>query len=278
MRRFLGVLLALFALIVAGCGEGGGDSNSSASSPQAADTAREADPAEAERYEIVTGSLDLTADDPVHAAREVADLAEAADGRVESLSEQAEVGAVVTVRIPTERLDDVIEEIRKLGKVTDLSTTRDDVTMQYTDLEARTAALRTSVDRLRGLIESSADITELLAAEDALSERQAELDSLEAQRRRMADRIELSTLTVDITTERLRSDQDSFGDGLASGWNGLVSALGAAAVSVGAALPWVAFLIVCAGIVYLIVRLFTRKGRRADSAAEPTTERTENDA
>lgn len=279
MRRLLTVLLALFALVVAGCGDGGGDSGSTASAPRAADSARESAPEDTDdRKEIVTGQLDLTADDPVRAAREVAELAEDADGRVDSQSEQAEVGAVITVRIPTDRLDEVIGEIRRLGKVTNLTTNRDDVTMQYTDLEARVGALRASVDRLRGLIESSGNITDLLAAENALSERQAQLDSLEAQRLRMADQIDLSTLTVDITTERLRSDQDSFGDGLASGWNSLVAALGAAAVSLGAAIPWVAFLIVCAVVVYLIVRLFARKGRPSDTAAEPPTERTENDA
>ncbi|UYP17935.1 DUF4349 domain-containing protein [Rhodococcus sp. Z13] len=287
MRRLLVVLLALIALVAAGCDDNGGD-GSSASSPGVSDGAlRESAPTEdTDRKEIVTGILALTASDPVAAGREVVDIVREADGRVDSLTERPEVSSVLVVRVPADRLDDVVARIGALGRVTSLSTSRDDVTMEYTDIEARVGALRASVDRLRALLESSTDVQALIAAETALAERQAELDSLEARRRQLADRIDLSTLTVDITTDRMRSDEDSFWDGMVSGWNSLVAALGAAIVGIGAAIPWVAFLIVCAGVVYLIVRLITRRGRSSGtagtrpsgSAGTSETERTDNDA
>jgi hypothetical protein len=188
------------------------------------------------------------------------------------------VSTLLTVRVPADRLDGVIEELRSLGRVTSLTTSRDDVTMQYTDLEARVGALRTSVDRLRTLLETAADTADLIEVERALAERQGELDSLEAQRRQLADMVDLSTLTVDISTESRPSDRDSFWDGLVAGWNGLWATLGAAVVGVGVALPWGAFLIVCAGVIYLIVRLIARNGRSAGTPGDPPTERTDNDA
>ena len=274
------VLFALLALLVAGCDEGGGEDGSSASAPAIVDGSfRESAPAEeADRKEVVTGYLELDAGDPVAAGRRVSTVVEEAGGRVDSLTEQPEVSSVLTVRVPADRLDDVVDEIRSLGRVTSLSTTRDDVTMQYTDLEARVGALRASVDRLRALLESSADVEALIAAETALAERQAELDSLEAQRRQLGDRIELSTLTVDITTDRLPSEEDSFGDGLVAGWNSLWAALGAAVVGIGAAIPWVAFLFVCAGVLYLVIRLVTRRGPSSGTTGTPDTERTDSDA
>ncbi|WP_138843908.1 DUF4349 domain-containing protein [Rhodococcus pyridinivorans] len=284
MKRLWPVSLALFALVVTGCDEGGGGEGSSASAPAISAPAivdgglRESQPEEADRKEVVTGYLEMDAGDPVATGRRVVTVVEEAGGRVDSLTEQPEASSVLTVRVPADRLDEVVDEIRTLGRVTSLSTTRDDVTMQYTDLEARVGALRASVDRLRALLESSADVEALIAAETALAERQAELDSLEAQRRQLGDRIELSTLTVDITTDRLPSEQDSFWDGLVAGWNSLGAALGAAVIGIGAALPWVAFLFVCAGVLYLVIRLITRRGRSSGTTGTPDTERTDSDA
>ncbi|AHD20634.1 hypothetical protein Y013_08125 [Rhodococcus pyridinivorans SB3094] len=284
MKRLWPVSLALFALVVTGCDEGGGGEGSSASAPAISAPAivdgglHESQPEEADRKEVVTGYLEMDAGDPVATGRRVVTVVEEAGGRVDSLTEQPEASSVLTVRVPADRLDEVVDEICTLGRVTSLSTTRDDVTMQYTDLEARVGALRASVDRLRALLESSADVEALIAAETALAERQAELDSLEAQRRQLGDRIELSTLTVDITTDRLPSEQDSFWDGLVAGWNSLWAALGAAVVGIGAALPWVAFLFVCAGVLYLVIRLITRRGRSSGTTGTPDTERTDSDA
>ncbi|MEE2035431.1 DUF4349 domain-containing protein [Rhodococcus chondri] len=285
MRHMLLVLLGLVALLVAACGEGGGGSpelDSPASAPSLSDGgARESAPpdtAAENRKEIVTGYLELTAGDPVAVGRQVVTIVENADGRVDAVTERPEMSSVLTVRVPADRLDGVIGEVRSLGRVTSLTTSRDDVTMQYTDLEARVGALRTSVDRLRALLGSATDTADLIEVERALAERQGELDSIEAQRRQLADMIDLSTLTLDISTERRPSDRDSFWDGLVSGWNGLRAALGAAVVALGVALPWGAFLVVCAGVVYLIVRLIARSGRSAGTSGEPPTERTDHNA
>jgi len=285
MRRLLPVLLfVLVALVTAGCdssGGGGPDSGGpgvSSSMPALSDGARESAP-DADRKEIVTGRIELTAADPVSTGREVVTVVEAAGGRVDSLTEQPETSSVLTVRVPAGSLDSVLDDVSTLGTVTSLTTGRDDVTMRYTDLEARVGALRASVERLRALMDSATSTADLIEAESALAERQADLDSLEAQRRQLDDRIDLSTLTVDISTDRRPSDQDSFWDGLVSGWNSLWRTLGDAVVAAGVALPWVVFLIVCGGVVYLVVRIVARFGRSsAGTPGDTPDERTDNDA
>lgn len=274
MRRLLPVLLfGLLVLATSACDEGGDGPVRSESAPALSDGARESGPSslpETDRKEIVTGTIMLTAADPVAAGRQVVTIVEAAGGRVDSVTEAPERSSTLTVRVPPARLDAVLAEVGDLGKVTSLTTSRDDVTMQYTDLEARIAALRTSVDRLRALIESATNTADLIAAEAALTERQADLDSLEARRRQLAEQVDLSTLTVDIGTEARPSDQDSFWDGLVAGWNGLRAALAAAVVAAGVAVPWVGFLVVSAFVVYAVVRLLARIGR----SARPDRERT----
>ncbi|MGX7732868.1 DUF4349 domain-containing protein [Rhodococcus sp. 2H158] len=283
MRRPLVLLLALLALFLAGCaggGEGpgdGGPGDGAPPQPSPSDGTRESAPADAQataRKEIVTGHLVLRADDPVAAGRQVVTLVEAAGGRVDSVTEQPGAGSMLTVRVPTDRLTGTIEDIRGLGEVTSLTTTREDVTLQYTDLEARIAALQSSVDRLRALMASAASTADLIEAENALAQRQSELDGLVAQQRYLADQIELSTLTVDISTER-RADRDSFWDGVLAGWDALRSALAGSVVALGVALPWVGFLAVCAAVVYVVVRLVARRGKPEPA---PNPERNDQDA
>ncbi|MDT5113615.1 MAG: hypothetical protein QOE20_5505 [Mycobacterium sp.] len=56
-------------------------------------------------------------------------------------------------------------------------------------------ALQTSVDRLLAIMRDAKDPDALIKAEGALSERQAELDSLRAQREQLGARIDYSTVT-----------------------------------------------------------------------------------
>ncbi|WP_068154299.1 DUF4349 domain-containing protein [Rhodococcus phenolicus] len=271
MRRLLVVLVTAMALLVTGCGgtdtdSGGGPAGSVPASPSLADGTRESAPSDTqvtERKEIVTGQLMLTAADPVAAGRQVVTIVEDSGGRVDSVTEQPEISSVLTVRVPADRLEGTVDELRGLGEVTSLTTTRDDVTLQYTDLEARISALQASVDRLRALMASAANTADLIEAENALADRQAELDSLTAQQRYLSDQIDLSTLIVDISAEPRRpDDRDSFWDGVVAGWDHLRSAVGDSIVALGVALPWIVFLLVGAGVVYLIVRLLARIGRR----------------
>ncbi|MGW0179543.1 DUF4349 domain-containing protein [Nocardia sp. NPDC003345] len=256
------------------------------------------DQAAAERKEVVTGSVDLTAADPIAAAQTLADRVAAVDGRIDQRTENpgtegTQPHANLVIRIPADETDPFIEGLADLGEVTEISTNRDDVTLQWQDLEARIGALRTSVDRLRDLMARAADTADLIAAEEALATRQAELDSLTGQQRYLDDQIGLSTLTVDITSQAQKTGETgpaNFWDGVVDGWNSLVDWLKDALVWVGQALPWLGFLAVIGAVVALVMRVFGRRkpaargparpavGASADDAAEPTPARAAGDS
>lgn len=281
MKRLLVTVLAAIAFVATACGTDSAPQLPAGGAAEEfrSDSVRESAPADPiERKEVLTGRMTLTADHPVDVGRQVVVIVEDAGGRVDSVTEQPEISSLLTVRVPADLLDDVIDDIRPLGRVTNLSTHRDDVTMQYTDLEARLGALRASVDRLRVLLDTATNTADLIEAENALAARQAELDSLEAQRRQLADTVDLSTFTVDIATESRPSDRDSFWDGVVAGWNGLWATLGAAVVALGVALPWMAFLLVGAVLVYLIVRVASRRRPSSGTAGSSQPERTDHDA
>ncbi len=226
------------------------------------------------RKEVVTGSVEITADAPIAAAGAITDRVREAGGRVDSRTEQpgtddSEPSATLVVRLPADKTDAFIAGLGGVGRVTRVSTNRDDVTMQWEDLDARIKALQASVDRLRALIAGATTTSDLIAAEQALSGRQGELDSLTAQKRRLDDQVALSTLTIDITTDEKKSDDDadSFWDGIVSGWKSLVDWLQDAVVFSGKAIPWLGFLAVLAAVLWAVVRL-VRRGKAAPSGEE----------
>lgn len=281
-------------VVVAGCSGGGVDappvdsyltSPGVALAPETGGIARDQAPQPAvDRKEVVTGQIFVTTADPVQAARDAVSVVEDAGGRIDNRTENPETdnsdignsvaSSSITARIPADELTDTVDRIEDLGKVTSVSISRDDVTMQYQDLDARIDALRSSVDRLRSLIAGASNTADLIEAESALSSRQGELDSLTSQRNYLADQVELSTITVQFSTDDFRPSPgpDNFVDGLVAGWHSLVDALGDGIVALGRAIPWLGALALGAVIVYAIVRGIARVTRGIRRASEATPE------
>ncbi|WP_104162600.1 DUF4349 domain-containing protein [Cryobacterium sp. N22] len=226
------------------------------------------DTAIADRSVITTGSVSLTVADPIRSAEDAATIVEEAGGRVDSRTETPETenqsaSANLSLRIPVGDLDRTLDALRGLGTVNYVSLNSSDVTQQSQDLDARITALSTSVDRLLALMSQATTTTDLIAIESELSTRQAELEGMKSQRDYLTDQIEYSTISLELysTGTVAPGAPDNFWTGIVAGWNTLVTALGALLVGIGFALPWLAILAVAGGIVFLIVRLATRRGK-----------------
>ena len=283
LTRRVGVMgtLALIGLLLAGCTALGSssslapgvrsesmDAGTEPGEMVAPGDAVAGDAAIADRSVITTGSVSLTVEDPLRSAENAATIVEEAGGRVDSRTETPETenqsaSANLTLRIPAGDLDRTLDLLRALGTVNYVSLNASDVTQQSQDLDARITALTTSVDRLLTLMSQATNTTDLIAIESELSTRQAELEGMKSQRDYLTDQIEYSTVGLDLysTGTVAPGAPDNFGTGIVAGWNTLVTALGALLVGVGFALPWLAILALAGGIVLLIVRLSTRKGK-----------------
>ena len=278
---------------------GGADTRESAPltvAPGAAgDTAAGA--AAADRDIITTASATVTAEEVDAAARAIANSAVAHGGYVESLSVGSDGtvypvsptdggivydtipypyptdGAWITVRVPADQLQSVVDELDDVGEVTATNLSRQDVTEQTVDLEARIDAAQASVDRLTELMTQAQSVADLIAAESALAERQATLESYQQQLEMLDDQVAMSTLSVTVVpeVEPVTADPAGFGDGLAAGWNGLVATLNGIVVALGFLLPWLAVAAVIAVVVWAIVRLVRGRRRRRTDAATPAS-------
>jgi hypothetical protein len=221
-------------------------------------------PPEAQRDVVKTASMTITVSNTSEAADKAAVVAEDAAGRVDSRSEDAGSGrgrasTSVVLRVPVAKLDDVVRKLKSLGTVQSADTRSEDVTAQRVDLDARTKALQTSVDRLLAIMRDAKDPDALIKAEGALSERQAELDSLRAQREQLGDRIDYSTVDVSFVADQIGGPEPQQYSGFLGqverGWDGMVSVAGHFVMLFGLLLPWFGALAVVCGIGYGALKL-----------------------
>jgi uncharacterized small protein (DUF1192 family) len=283
--------MALAMAVLVGCTgpgteSGGADSSAdgSAAMPEPAPEGPGGSPlspadTDPDRQVVTTATASLAVEDPAEGAQRVSELVESVGGRVDERTEQAASGddgvdgaiADLVVRVPADALTGVLADLEGLGDVEHVSVTRSDVTAGVVDLDARIAALQTSVARLQALMDGAATTEALLAAEEALSERQANLESLRSQRALLADQVELSTLTVHLEPFGVApaGGPDGFLGGLGTGWRALVAALGAAVVVLGVLLPWLVVAGLIAGGVLVPVRLARRRAGAAAAPAPP---------
>lgn len=276
----LGAALLAATLLLAGCSAGAGStSDESVGGPMApeisgGDAVTEGDTSDfaAEddaRDVIVTGSMTVTADDPLAASRDAVRLVEAAGGRVDGRTEYAPANgdagsANLILRIPADRLQGVLDGLAELGRADEISTSTSDVTVLVADLESRIATQRGIIDRLNGMFAQASTIADLITLETAIAEHQATLEDLEAQQRSVADQVALSTLSLYLRSEAeapAREPMDFLG-GLEAGWGAFVAFFSGLLVALGVLLPW----LVAAGVIVAAIVLLVRRNRRRNAA------------
>lgn len=259
------------------------DQMSTADMPAAAGGYAAGAAAAAEPAIITIADASVTVDDITAATTELTALARKLGGSVEAQQIGTNDAAdparpapssdygYVTLRVPSARVTDALDALDDIGTVTATSVNRTDVTATKIDLEARVGALETSVERLQEIMAKTGSVADLVAAEGALSERQATLESYRQQLDQLTDQVTLSTLSVSLSaTERANADPAGFTDGISTGWNGLVATLNALIVAVGFLLPWLAVAAAAALIVWLVARAVRGRRRRGRDAQTDT--------
>jgi hypothetical protein len=283
-KRWVGlVAAALMLTLVVGCGGGNRPDSAPASrtmdgsaagitAPEAPPPAGPTDETKLKADIVTTGTVRMTVKSPTEAADKFVAATVGAGGHVDSRSEQSGHGRPtvdLTLRIPSAKVEGVLAEVGKLGVVDSIQINHEDVTAQRVDLDARIKALQTSVDRLLDLMSKAASTSTLLEAENALTERQADLDSLKSQRATLGDQIAYSTITVSLGTEPEVIAPGGFFGAVKDGWDALVSFGGAVAATIGFLLPWLPVFALLVGAFWLLRRRQLRRHPKVGPAQSP---------
>ena len=178
--------------------------------------------------------------------------------------------ATLTLRILPEKIDAVITAVDALGTESARTLKRDDVTTSKADIDARVAALSTSVTRLQHLLSTASGVGTLLQVEKVLTARESDLSSLRARQRSLDDEVSLATLTVSITTKAkakvvLKPHRHHFrATGFLAAVESSLHGLGVTAMVVIAALGYVLPVVLPIGLVAAAV-FGVRRRRRGSS-------------
>lgn len=258
-----------------GASDGGSTAERAPLAVDAADTASdgEQNAAAADQALVITGTVTITADDPIAASEKATAIALAAGGRVDARTEYAprdgDAGsATLTLRVPADAVEDVRDQLKQLGTVEETDFSSADVGTQQRDLDTRITTLRASIARYTSWLADADTTADLIQLEQAIAERQNELESLEAQQRALDDKVAMSTITLQLRSVALApppDGPDNFWEGLVVGWNGFVAFWGGVAVALGVGLPWLVVL----GVVLTVVVLLVRRAGR--SSVTPLT-------
>lgn len=178
--------------------------------------------------------------------------------------------ATYTLRIPSENFKDALEALQTIGSVTSANTNVQDVTTQYTDLEARKTSLETQEQRLLELLEQSPDVETLVTLESRLSEVRYEIESIEQNLRGLDRDIAYSTIYLDLrevavytpTVTVQRTFGERLADSLSNGWQGFVNFCKSLVLFLASSWPTLVLLAVIVVVVVVVIR----RKRRARNA------------
>lgn len=218
-----------------------------------------------QRSIVYTGTITLRVDDVPAAAATISALATGAGGFVGGDQRQIDADhstATLTLRVPAEKFASTLDAIGRDGRETSRSISTDDVTATVVDLDARIKTQQASVDRMRDLLAKAQSITDVATVEAELSKREADLESMQAKQRNLADLTALSTITVTLLGKdavvAAKPPATGFVGGLQHGWHAFLGAVDGLLTVLGALLPF----LVMVGIP-LAVWLRLRRRRRA---------------
>jgi uncharacterized iron-regulated membrane protein len=162
------------------------------------------------RVIIYTGNISLVVKDTQEAGTAITQQVQAQGGYV-SGSNVYQTGEIlrgtVTVRVPADRFQPTLEQLRAMSlRVAAESSNSEDVTAEFTDLQARKTNLEHTEAALQKLLDerqrvgSTSDILEVYRE---LTTVRGEIEQIEGRMRYLANQAALSTITIDLTPDAL---------------------------------------------------------------------------
>ncbi|MCL7455067.1 MAG: DUF4349 domain-containing protein, partial [Anaerolineae bacterium] len=219
----------------------------------------------AERLIIRSGNISMVVDDTRAVRATIEELVAGMAGDGAFVVSSQEYGGTegeqprvsMTIRVPAARFDATMDRLADLAvRVTNRNESADDVTEEYVDLEARLESLEAARQRLLDIMAEARSTKDLLEAEQQLTQREAEIESIKGRMQYLEQSARLSSISIELVPDILSqpvSDQWRPAETARRAVEALVDslrALGSFAIFFSIAiLPW----LVMAGLLILVV-------------------------
>ena len=157
---------------------------------------------EEDRMIVRTGDMSLVVKDVIQARDDIAKLAARFDGYVVSSQisgEEEEMRGWISIRVPDEKFDQALTELRNLAvRVKTESTSSQDVTEEYTDLQSRLRNAEATEKQYLALLEKATDVEDILKIYQSLSQVRQEIEQIKGRMQYLERTSSMSQISVSL--------------------------------------------------------------------------------
>lgn len=181
----------------------------------------------------------------------------------------------IVVKVPPAELDALIADLDgTAGTLIGRTQQSEDVTDQLVDLDIRIRVEQQTIAQFERLLAEATEFQDIVTIQSVITEHTIVLEQLLARERNVEQRVELSTLTIDLVyrapqlpgDDPVLADDDGIADAFGSGWDAFVGVLFAAGLVLAVSAPFLALAVAVLGVVWLIAR--RRPARRRASRVD----------
>lgn len=139
--------------------------------------------------------------------------------------------AYYSIRIPADKLDAFLTEVKEVGTVDSINRSGTDVSESYYDTETRLETAKKKLARLQELLAQAANISDIITIEESISDVEYEIDELTGTLKNYDSDVKYSTVSIDLSEVYSLDEDDnselSFGERLSQGFKEGLSTFGA---------------------------------------------------
>ena len=222
-----------------------------------------------ERMIVRTGDISLVVEDVTEARDEIDQLAVRLGGWVVDSNiygEAEEMRGWISIRIPSEKFDQALAELRALAvRVTRESTSTQDITEEYVDLESRLRNAEATESQYLALLERAEEVEDILRIYESLSQIRYEIEQIKGRMQYLEQISAMSMISINL--------EPALGPLVSPGWsasealNSAVRGLTTFGQGLGTAFIWIGIFSPIWGT--LLGVTYWRRRRRQKKAQSP---------
>ena len=106
--------------------------------------------------------------------------------------------ATVVLRVPAKEFESMLAGVKDIGTVKSATTNGEDVTAEYVDLLAQKASYQNQIAQYNEIMKKSEKVEDIIKVQEQIDRVRTSLDRLEGRMRYLNNRIDLSTITVNL--------------------------------------------------------------------------------
>jgi hypothetical protein len=156
-----------------------------------------------ERMIVRNGDISLVVEDVLETRDEIAQLAERLGGYVVTSNiygeGEEETRGSISIRVPSDKFDQALGELRGLAlRVTSESTSTEDITEQYVDLQSRLRNAEATESQYLALLDTATRVEDILAIYESLSQIRYEIEQIKGRMQYLERTSAMSLISINL--------------------------------------------------------------------------------